>query len=62
MKRILLTVTVVVLTGLSATPGIAQRDRNRSAAQRGWQSNYREALATARRLDKPLMVVFRCVP
>ncbi len=41
----------------------ATRERpNQRAAQQGWSSNYQEALATARRLDKPLMVVFRCVP
>ena len=64
MKHFLLTSLALALTVVYVDQALAQRDRrtNRSVAQRGWKSNYQESLATARRQDKPLMVVFRCVP
>ncbi len=33
-----------------------------NARRRSWSSDYRSSLATAQRQDRPLMVVFRCVP
>lgn len=64
MRRTLFVFVAFALAGLTAAPAAAQRGRvsNQTAAQLGWSSNYQESLATARRLDKPLMIVFRCVP
>ncbi len=64
MQRILFTVLVFALVALNVTQATAQRVRRsrETAARHSWSSNYRESLATARRLDKPLMVVFRCIP
>jgi len=63
MKRVLFVLLAMAMVAVPANQAAAQRrGSNQTAAQRGWTSNYQEALATARRLDKPLMVVFRCVP
>jgi hypothetical protein len=64
MKRVFFVVLFFTLVGLGVNPATAQRGRRsiQSAARQSWSSNYQESLATARRLDKPLMVVFRCVP
>ena len=63
MQRVLLLLAVANVV-LCAAPVAAQQGRraNQSAAQFGWKSNYQESLAIARRLDKPLMIVFRCIP
>ncbi|MAD80744.1 MAG: hypothetical protein CMJ50_07870 [Planctomycetaceae bacterium] len=55
---------VFALASLNVTLAMAQRGRrsSQSATRQSWSSNYQESLATARRLDKPLMVVFRCIP
>ncbi len=64
MRRVRVVFLAFALAGLTSSQATAQRDRvsNQTAAQLGWSSNYQEALATARRLDKPLMIVFRCIP
>ena len=64
MKRVLFSILVFALAGLHGTHATAQRSRgsNQPARQQGWSKNYQESLATARRLDKPLMIVFRCIP
>jgi len=64
MKRIILAVLAFALIGLNISPATAQRNRRskHSVGGQNWSSNYRESLAIARRLDKPLMVVFRCIP
>jgi hypothetical protein len=50
----------------SSPEAIAQRGgRNfseQSAAQFGWHSNYARGLEEARADNKPIMLVFRCVP
>ena len=43
----------------------ATRDRGmwrEEAVRQGWVLDYREALAAAREANKPLMIVYRCVP
>ena len=35
---------------------------DRDAIAQGWRFDYEEAVGLARRTNKPLMVVFRCVP
>jgi hypothetical protein len=45
--------------GLSEPPGPGGREE---AEEYGWKLNYREALQEAKEADKPLMIVFRCVP
>jgi hypothetical protein len=51
---------------LSATHATAQGRTNpaqdRAAVDNGWQFDYQAAQSLARRTNKPLMVVFRCVP
>jgi hypothetical protein len=49
-------------------PGRALADRgdfggdSREAQKYGWLSSYQEGLDQARKLRKPMMLVFRCVP
>ena len=63
MKQFLACWIVVVMT---STTGLAQsgldRESRRAAAEHGWHLDYANALKTARDSNKPLMVVFRCVP
>lgn len=59
--------TVVLLSLLfSVTTANAQGRANpaqdRAAVDNGWQFDYQAAKSLARRTNKPLMVVFRCVP
>ena len=44
--------------------GYGQGNRNtmKEALANRWILDYRQALETAREVEKPLMVVFRCVP
>lgn len=42
--------------------GRANPAQNRAAVDNGWQFDYQAAKAVARRTNKPMMVVFRCVP
>lgn len=54
-----------VLMAISAaliTSAVSAQRVDRQAAQFGWQSNYQQARESARKSDKPLMVVFRCEP
>lgn len=57
---------VVLSVGLSAPEATAQGRANlaqdRAAVENNWQFDYQEAKSLARRTNKPLMVVFRCVP
>ena len=48
-------VAVAVMLGNSPTPA-------QDAARYGWHTDYQAALKIARAENKPLMVVFRCVP
>ena len=42
---------------------MAQRfDEHREAREQGWMFDYDEAKALARKTNRPMMVVFRCVP
>lgn len=49
---------------LLATPAAAQLGVRwqREAQQYGWLTDYRAAVDQAKRTNRPLMVVFRCVP
>ena len=55
-----------LLTLLSVSSTCAQRRANpaqdRAAIDNGWYFDYQAAQAVARRTNKPLMIVFRCVP
>ncbi len=65
MRTVLFALLAWGLATTCATDAMAQRGRGQSratASQQGWSSNYQESLATARRIDKPLMIVFRCIP
>lgn len=70
-------VTMRRLTALSAlvvaclavfTGGHARADRGdfggdaQEAGKHGWLASYQEGLEQARKLRKPMMLVFRCVP
>ena len=37
-------------------------DEHREARELGWMFDYDEAKALARKTNRPMMVVFRCVP
>jgi len=58
---------VVVCLGL-LTPARVRGDRGdfggdaREAQRHGWLMSYQEGLEQARKLRKPMMLVFRCVP
>ena len=64
MKKLLLMV-LVLLSASRAAPVGAQgfdEDDRRDALKHGWMFNYDQARALARKTNRPLMVVFRCVP
>lgn len=49
--------------GMATTPLLAQPGRSREVAlQNGWLFNYQQAKRIAAETNRPLMVVFRCVP
>jgi hypothetical protein len=57
----------LALTGiaLGAGPALAQRGMRggeQAAARNGWVFSLSAGMHTAKRTDKPLMVVLRCVP
>jgi hypothetical protein len=53
----------VLMSATTATAqGRADLAQDRAAVDNGWQFDYQEAKSLARRTNKPLMVVFRCVP
>ena len=59
----------LVLASLAVYPGgraLADRGAfggdSREAQKYGWLSSYQEGLDQARKLRKPMMLVFRCVP
>jgi len=65
VNRMILTLTVVV-AGLLVANASAQENRNgddrAEAHKHGWNFNYDEAKVQATKSNRPLMVVFRCVP
>lgn len=65
MRNVLLSVAAcsALLTSapLPAQERVELEDRPH-AIKHGWTFDYDEALATARKTNRPLMVVFRCVP
>ncbi len=60
MTRVLLVGLALAAPSFSPTPVHTQLRSDATA--NNWHSNYDEARATARRTNKPMMVVFRCVP
>lgn len=61
--------TGLVLAGLAVFhPARARADKGdfggdaREAQRHGWLMSYQEGLEQARKLRKPMMLVFRCVP
>ena len=56
----------LLLIGLAADRAFAQEERFRDdraeAGMYGWVFDYGEAKRQARKTNRPLMVVFRCVP
>ena len=63
MKNIFLGLLIVALYAedASAQNGRIGDDRA-DAARHGWTFNYDQARRQARKANRPLMVVFRCVP
>ena len=63
MYRGVLLLTFGVLT-VSTSPVLAQKKKGgeAAAAQNGWIFSLTEGKARAEKLNKPLMVVMRCVP
>ena len=64
MNIITLTLTVVVAGMAVDVFGQDEqvRDDGVAALKRGWVLNYDEAKRQARKTNRPLMVVFRCIP
>ena len=64
MKEVCLGLVAGCLIACSAVAH-AQRfnsDEHREARELGWMFDYDEAKALARKTNRPMMVVFRCVP
>ena len=65
MKKMLLGLTVLAV-GLQAAVVFAQSGRHdedrQEAARHGWMFDYSKAKQRARATNRPLMIVFRCVP
>ncbi len=65
MNKMLLRITTLVVA-LQAANVLAQDGRigddRAEAAEHGWLFDYDAARQLARKTDRPLMVVFRCVP
>ena len=65
MNKVLFGLTLLAAglqaTDVSAQPGRFDDDR-REAVEHGWMFNYNEARQLARNTNRPLMIVFRCVP
>jgi hypothetical protein len=55
---------VGIMTLILSNSAVAQfRGRGqREARENGWLNNYQTAREEARKADKPIMLVFRCVP
>jgi hypothetical protein len=71
MRTVVLTFVAIILAGIwqavDAPVVWAQRERavrgwQGEALRYGWKLDYEAAREEARRVDKPLMVVLRCVP
>jgi hypothetical protein len=64
MNRIILTLTVVVAGMAVDVFGQDEqvRDDGVAALKHGWVLNFDEAKRQARKTNRPLMVVFRCIP
>jgi hypothetical protein len=64
--RILILPAIMLLVALQATGTHAQGDRQnddrRQAAKFGWGFDLDKAKKLARKNDRPLMIVLRCVP
>ena len=63
MKLLLSVVTLFI--SLQATGVVAQGrfgDDRQEAVEHGWMFDYDQARAVARKSNRPLMLVFRCVP
>jgi hypothetical protein len=53
----------LVFLGLAAGPAWAQQGRSPEVAvNNGWLFNYQQARRIAAEQNRPMMVVFRCVP
>jgi hypothetical protein len=65
MSRIVLAFPLLVV-GLAVSGAFGQDQQVRedavAALKHGWGLNYDEARRQARKTNRPLMVVFRCVP
>jgi hypothetical protein len=67
LREPIVCLAVVALSVLSSSTtakaqGRANPAQDRAAVDNGWQFDYQSAKSLARRTNKPLMVVFRCVP
>ena len=65
MNRILLAI-VCLTVAVHSRAALAQMSRNAEdrveAAKFGWVFDYKKGREVARKTDRPMMVVFRCVP
>ena len=64
MKTVV-TAAAAYLLALPVGDALAQRfdsSEHRAAHEHGWMFNYDGAKALARKTNRPMMIVFRCVP
>ena len=63
MRTSFLGILCLAATALVPSTGLAQKGKVRDEAARyGWQDSLPGAMKEAKRVGKPVMVVFRCVP
>ena len=54
--------TAVAVAALIPGTSFSQSREERVAGKHGWRFDYEQAVKDARQKNKPLMVVFRCIP
>ena len=63
MRTFVLGILCLAATALVPSTGLAQKGKVRDEAARyGWQESLPGAMKESKRVGKPVMVVFRCVP
>ena len=62
MNRALLTGLVVAVFLFSSPVQADAPQLSLTAIKHGWRSDYDAARIDSRRMNKPMMIVFRCVP
>ena len=63
MRTLTVALIALLLGGLSASPAFAQKGRVRDDAEKyGWTDDLPAAMKEAKRTNKPVVVILRCIP